>query len=376
MTWNFSGRITTKAAATATPHEIADAAEQHDRDQDQRIAEGEIVGRDEAEHVAVERAGGAGEEIAEREGEHLPAREIEPVAGRRDLIEADRVHAEPDPRAFEPPHQREAQRQQEQRHQQVGEIERGGDAADLDRAVEIPAEQHQRLHLDALRPAERVVDLEKDLEQDAEGDGDQRRIVPARAQHRQDQDRSDQRRHQPAEREREDRGQRRVFGDDGGGVAADAEEGRAGEVGDAGIAELDGQPERGHHQQERRRHHQDDEMLLVEPEGGDEHAGDRGDLEGPLVAADAGPHLVDEPEARAEQDRGGGDDQQRADRALAFGAEEDDAVERGDGDEGERGQRVSGRSCGHTRSLDFSAIRPVGRHVMMTMITASANTSL
>ena len=114
MTWNFSGRITTKAAATATPHEIADAAEEHDRHQDQRIAEGEIVGRDEAEHMAVGRAGGAGEEIAEREGEHLPARELEPVAGRGDLIEADRIQAEPDPGALEPPHQREARRQQQQ----------------------------------------------------------------------------------------------------------------------------------------------------------------------------------------------------------------------------------------------------------------------
>ena len=84
----------------------------------------------------------------------------------------------------------------------------------------------------------------------------------------------------------------------------------------AGVAELDGQPERGHHQQQRRRHHQDDEMLLVEPEGGDEHAGDRRDIEAPLVGADARPDLVDEPQARAEHDRGGGDDQQRADRAL------------------------------------------------------------
>ena len=30
----------------------------------------------------------------------------------------------------------------------------------------------------------------------------------------------------------------------------------------------------------------------------------------------------------------------------------------------------------HTRSLVFSAIRPVGRHVMIAMMTASANTSL
>ena len=121
-------------------------------------------------------------------------------------------------------------------------------------------------------------------------------------------------------------------------------------------------------------------MLLVEPERGDEHAGDHREVEGPLVGADARPDLVDEAEAGGERDRGGGNDEQRADRALAFGAEEHDAVERGDGHEGKRRQHGTARaampSCSHTRSLVFSAIRPVGRHVMMAMITASANTSL
>jgi hypothetical protein len=32
-------------------------------------------------------------------------------------------------------------------------------------------------------------------------------------------------------------------------------------------------------------------------------------------------------------------------------------------------------ACDQTLSLDFSAIKPVGRQVMMAMITASANTS-
>ena len=85
-------------------------------------------------------------------------------------------------------------------------------------------------------------------------------------------------------------------------------------------------------------------------------------------------------EARAQHDRGGGERQQRAQRPLAFGAEKQDAVERGEPPPRRAREAESGRSamspCRHTRSLDFSAIRPVGRHAMMAMMTASANTSL
>ena len=121
-------------------------------------------------------------------------------------------------------------------------------------------------------------------------------------------------------------------------------------------------------------------MLLVEPEPDDEHARDRGDVEGALVAADARPDPVHQPEARPEHDAGGGDREQRAERPLAFRAEEQHAVQRRGRRPGEGGQAETGRSalpsCRHTRSLDFSAIRPVGRHAMMAMMTASANTSL
>ncbi len=62
-------------------------------------------------------------------------------------------------------------------------------------------------------------------------------------------------------------------------------------------------------------------MLLVKPECDGEHAGDRGEVEGALVAADARPDPVHQPEARARHDGGGGDREQRSERPLAFRAE-------------------------------------------------------
>src|SRR5215831_17747126 len=117
-------------------------------------------------------------------------------------------------------------------------------------------------------------------------------------------------------------------------------------------------------------------MLLVKPQGGNKQASKRGEVKDPLVCTDTCPDLVDDADARAERDGGGGQQQQRAHFALALDAEENDAIERGGRRPGERGKR-RGAICRHyTRSLDFSAIRPVGHQVMMAMMTASANTSL
>ena len=80
-------------------------------------------------------------------------------------------------------------------------------------------------------------------------------------------------------------------------------------------------------------------MLFVEPERGNEHARDCGQVEGALVAADAGPDLVGDAEAGGQHDRDRRDRQQGAHGALAFGAEEHDAVERGDRREGKREER-------------------------------------
>src|SRR5262249_59805370 len=107
-----------------------------------------------------------------------------------------------------------------------------------------------------------------------------------------------------------------------------------------------------------------------------EQAGERGEIEGALVRADAGPDLIDDAEARAQRDRHSSQSEQRAHFTFALSAEEDNSVDGGGRRPGERGKR-RGAICRHyTRSLDFSAIRPVGRQVMMAMMTASANTSL
>ena len=180
---------------------IADAAEQQDRDQDQRVGEGVVVRRDEAADHAEQRAGNADEEIADQERGDLPARDIEAEAARRGLVEPQRVEIEPDPGALQPPHQNEGADQQQQADDEIVHVERQRDAADLDVVVERPAENLHARHLHALRAAEHVVDLEKGLEQQREGDGHHRGVVPARAQHRQQQQRADQRRQQAADQQ-------------------------------------------------------------------------------------------------------------------------------------------------------------------------------
>ena len=147
---------------------------------------------------------------------------------------------------------------------EVADIERQRDRADLDIVVERPAEDLHARHLHALRPAEHVVDLEEGLEQQREGDGDQRRIMAARAQHRQQQQRADQRRQQPADQQHQQMRHGSVGIEHGRGIGADAEERRAGEIQHARIAELDVQPKRRHGVEQHRDDQQQDEMVLVE----------------------------------------------------------------------------------------------------------------
>ena len=107
MVCSFSGTITTMTVATIEAPGIADAAEQQDRDEDQRVGEGVVVRRDEAADHAEQRAGDADQEIADHEGGDLPARDVEAEAACRGLVEPQRVEIEPDPGALQPPHQHE-----------------------------------------------------------------------------------------------------------------------------------------------------------------------------------------------------------------------------------------------------------------------------
>src|SRR5919197_6155014 len=95
-----------------------------------------------------------------------------------------------------------------------------------------------------------------------------------------------------------------------------------------------------------------------------------------LMRADAGAHLVDETEPRRQPDDRGSGDEQAGDGTLALGGEKENAEDRGQSRKDEGRQQARARGFHQTRSLVFSAIRPVGRTVMMAMITAKANTSL
>ena len=114
-------------------------------------------------------------------------------ASRRGLVEPDRIEVEPDPGPLQPPHQDEGADQQQHADHEIAEVERHLDLADLEIVVERPAENAHAPDLHALRSAEHVVDLQECLEQQRKCDGDQCGIVPARAQHRQQQQGADQR---------------------------------------------------------------------------------------------------------------------------------------------------------------------------------------
>ena len=62
--------------------------------------------------IAYTAPGQAGEEIAQREGGDLPARDVDAERGAGGLVQPHRVQGEADPGALEPPHQHERDRSQ------------------------------------------------------------------------------------------------------------------------------------------------------------------------------------------------------------------------------------------------------------------------
>ena len=154
------------------------------------------------------------------------------------------------------------------------------------------------------------------------------------AQHRQDQERAYARGHQAAGEHHQEMRQRSVVGDDRRRVAADAEEGRAGEIDHAGKAELHRQPERRHHHQHRGRHHQDGEMRLMQKDRCREHAEHGGEVERGLVGADAVAHPRDQSGLRRRYNRAASAKRQMIARWLLGGQEQDrvDGCDRGAAD--------------------------------------------
>ena len=229
-----------------------------------------------------------------------------------------------------------------------------------------------------MRTAEHVVDLEEGLEQQRERYGHHRRVVAAGAQHRQQQQRADQRGNQAADHKHEQMRQRGLCVEDRGGIGADTEEGRAGKVQHAGIAELDVQSERGHAVEQDRDDQQKDEMILVEigPDG--EGGNDGESAERVLMIGEGTAHRIEQPQPGGGHGRGDPGGKQRDDERLPLDREQRDQIDGRDGKRDEAGPKRGVRFLRrhHTRSLIFSRISPVGRQVMMRMTTANANTSL
>ena len=146
---------------------------------------------------------------------------------------------------------------------EIIQVERKRHAADLDIVVERPAEDVHALDLHALRAAEHVIDLEEGLEQQREGDRHHRGIMPTRAQHRQQQQRADQRGQQPADQQHDKMRHGRIGIEHRRGIGADAEERRARKIEHAGIAELNVQPECRHAVEQHGDDKQQREMILV-----------------------------------------------------------------------------------------------------------------
>ena len=119
-----------------------------------------------------------------------------------------------------------------------------------------------------MRAAEHIVDFEKRLEQQREGDGDNRRIMPTRAQHWQHQEQADQRRRNTARGEHDEMRHRSIGAKDRRRISANAEKGCAGEVQHPGIAELNVQAERRDAVEQNRDDQEHREMIVMEV-GGD-----------------------------------------------------------------------------------------------------------
>jgi hypothetical protein len=133
-----------------------------------------------------------------------------------------------------------------------------------------------------------------------------------------------------------------VSGQHGGGVAADAEERGAGEVEQAGVAELDVEAETGEDVEEHGRDHQEGEVVVAKDGGDEQDPEDCRAVHDRLVARAAGRYGFQPAEPGREQPGNGAGGEQGRDRDLALHREE---RHREGSNRGERGQ--AGRGGGH-----------------------------
>ena len=115
---------------------IADAAEEQDGNQNERVSKRVIVGRDETPDHAEQRAGNPNEKIADQKRSNFPAYSVETKAIRSRLIEPQRIQIEPNPRALEPPHNNKGANQHEQADNKIVHVEGQRDAGNFDVVIE------------------------------------------------------------------------------------------------------------------------------------------------------------------------------------------------------------------------------------------------
>src|SRR5436305_4554655 len=195
---------------------VSESAEEKEGDEDQRLAEAVVVRGDVPDHVRRHRARHAGEEVPERESGDLRPADGDAEGGGAGLVEADGVEGNAHPGALDAYDEREREGSEDERQGDVVEEERSLEWSEQEGAgfagvraeaegrsigdglVEPPGTDAKLGYPQPLRTAQRVVDLEEGAEEQREGDGDERRVVAARAQDGKDEHASCERRGEAA----------------------------------------------------------------------------------------------------------------------------------------------------------------------------------
>src|SRR5256886_2856350 len=180
-----------QAGAQHDARDRVHAADDDHGEHDERIAEVEVGRRDEAHHDGVEGPAEPDEEVTDREREELPPRDRHAAAPGRDLVVAQRVEREPEPRIVQAPEDPRG----EPGHDERGVVEirvcRELDARERRPGREgVAGEGEGRDVLDPLRAARELEVVHEDVEDEDERDRDERQIAPARREDRHEENRA------------------------------------------------------------------------------------------------------------------------------------------------------------------------------------------
>ncbi len=151
--------------------------------------------------------------------------------------------------------------------------------------------------------------------------------MSARAQHRQQQQRANQRGKHATNRENDKVRNRRVRIENGRCVGANAEEGCAGKIQHAGITKLYVQAERCHGVEQDRDDQQQNEMILVKEDGDGERRENSAAGERILVIHEGAARAVEQPQPCRGKHGGNAGRKQRNDECLIFRGEQRDQVD-------------------------------------------------